>query len=85
MSLSKLGLPGLRSGIVVANNEIIKAIGRVNGSMVLSPNSIGPSLVTRLITTPLFLHALLPILKIPISSTGRFGDLVWILATIRLF
>ncbi|MEL0648480.1 valine--pyruvate transaminase [Pseudoalteromonas agarivorans] len=49
MSLSKLGLPGLRTGIVVANNEIIKAIGRVNGSMVLSPNAIGPSLVTRLI------------------------------------
>jgi len=49
MSLSKLGLPGLRTGIVVANSEIINAIGRVNGSMVLSPNSFGPSLVTRLI------------------------------------
>ena len=43
MSLSKLGLPGLRTGIVVANNEIIKAISRVNGAMVLSPNSFGPS------------------------------------------
>ncbi len=64
MSLSKLGLPGLRSGIVVANNEIIKAIGRVNGSMVLSPNSIGPSLVTRLINDdellPLCRNVVLP-------------------------
>ncbi len=57
MSLSKLGLPGLRTGIVVANKAIIQAIGRVNGSMVLSPNSVGPSLVTRLIKN----DALLPL------------------------
>ncbi|MBB1407736.1 valine--pyruvate transaminase [Pseudoalteromonas sp. SG44-17] len=64
MSLSKLGLPGLRTGIVVANNDIIKAIGRVNGSMVLSPNSFGPSLVTRLINEdellPLCKNSVLP-------------------------
>jgi len=59
MSLSKLGLPGLRTGIVVANNDIINAIGRVNGSMVLSPNSMGPSLVTRLIND----DELLPLCK----------------------
>lgn len=59
MSLSKLGLPGLRTGIVVANNEMINAIGRVNGSMVLSPNSFGPSLVTRLISD----DELLPLCK----------------------
>lgn len=67
MSLSKLGLPGLRTGIVVANNEIIKAIGRVNGSMVLSPNAIGPSLVTRLINEgellPLCKNTVLPFYK----------------------
>ncbi len=49
MSLSKLGLPGLRTGIVIANQEIIQAIGRVNGSMILTPNSIGPTLMTRMI------------------------------------
>jgi valine--pyruvate aminotransferase len=67
MSLSKLGLPGLRSGIVVANSDIIKAIGRVNGSMVLSPNSIGPSLMTRLINEgellPLCKNTVLPFYK----------------------
>lgn len=49
MSLSKLGLPGLRTGIVIANKEIIKALGRINGSMILAPNSVGPTLMTRMI------------------------------------
>ncbi len=49
MSLSKLGLPGLRTGIVIANKDIIQAMGRVSGIMTLAPNSVGPSLLTRLI------------------------------------
>ncbi|MEH6457148.1 MAG: valine--pyruvate transaminase, partial [Cocleimonas sp.] len=49
MSLSKLGLPGLRTGIVIANQEIIQALGRINGSMILAPNSVGPTLMTRMI------------------------------------
>jgi len=49
MSLSKLGLPGLRTGIVIANEEVIKAMGRVSGIMTLAPNSVGPTLLTRLI------------------------------------
>ncbi|MCL4110484.1 UNVERIFIED_CONTAM: hypothetical protein GTU68_022366 [Idotea baltica] len=49
MSLSKLGLPGLRTGIVIANQDIIQALGRINGSMILAPNSVGPTLMTRMI------------------------------------
>lgn len=49
MSLSKLGLPGLRTGIVIANKDIITALGRINGSMILAPNSVGPTLMTRMI------------------------------------
>jgi valine--pyruvate aminotransferase len=49
MSLSKLGLPGLRTGIVIANHEIISAMGRINGIMILAPNSVGPTLMTRMI------------------------------------
>ncbi len=49
MSLSKLGLPGLRTGIVIANEEIIQAMGRISGIMTLAPNSVGPSLLLRLI------------------------------------
>jgi valine--pyruvate aminotransferase len=49
MSLSKLGLPGLRTGIVVANHEIIKAMSRISGILTLAPNSMGPELLTRVI------------------------------------
>jgi len=49
MSLSKLGLPGLRTGIVIANKDIINAMSRINGIMILAPNSVGPALMTRLI------------------------------------
>ena len=49
MSLSKLGLPGLRTGIVIANKKFISAMSRINGIMILAPNSVGPVLMTRLI------------------------------------
>jgi valine--pyruvate aminotransferase len=49
MSLSKLGLPGLRTGIVIANKKVITAMSRINGIMILAPNSVGPALMTRLI------------------------------------
>ena len=49
MSLSKLGLPGLRTGIVIAKHAIIEALSRISGIMVLAPSSVGPSLLTRMI------------------------------------
>lgn len=49
MSLSKLGLPGLRTGIVIANEDIIQAISQISGVMTLAPSSAGPSLMTRMI------------------------------------
>ena len=49
MSLSKLGLPGLRTGIVIANHTTIEALSRISGIMVLAPSSVGPSLLTRMI------------------------------------
>ena len=49
MSLSKLGLPGLRTGIVIANEEVIEAMGRISGIMTLAPNSIGATLLTRMV------------------------------------
>ncbi|WP_087023680.1 valine--pyruvate transaminase [Thaumasiovibrio subtropicus] len=44
MSLSKLGLPGLRCGIVIASEAITKAMTNINGVLSLSPGSIGPLL-----------------------------------------
>tara|TARA_B100000953_G_scaffold29978_1_gene24066 strand:+ start:2583 stop:3839 length:1257 start_codon:yes stop_codon:yes gene_type:complete len=49
MSLSKLGLPGLRTGIVIANREIAQALSRINGVLTLAPNSMGPGILTRMI------------------------------------
>ena len=49
MSLSKLGLPGARTGIVIANKKIIQALSSFNAISALAPNSIGACLATRLL------------------------------------
>ncbi len=49
MSLSKLGLPGFRTGIVIANEEIIEALAAATAVFCLSPGRLGPALATELI------------------------------------
>ena len=49
MSLSKLGLPGLRVGIVIAREEIVSALAAVNAIFCLAPGSLGPALATSLV------------------------------------
>lgn len=49
MSLSKLGLPGARTGIVIANEEVIQTVSSLSGIITLAPNSVGAALMTRLI------------------------------------
>ncbi len=49
MSLSKLGLPGVRTGIVIANEEIISLISHVNAVVNLAPGSMGPAIATDLV------------------------------------
>lgn len=44
MSLSKLGLPGLRCGIVIANEKMTEAITNLNGTINLAPGSVGPAM-----------------------------------------
>jgi valine--pyruvate aminotransferase len=48
LSLSKLGLPGVRTGIVVANEEIINAFVNANAVVSLACGNFGPSLVKEL-------------------------------------
>ena len=48
-SLSKLGLPGLRTGIVVANEQIIEMLSHLNAIHHLAIGSAGPVLVNSLI------------------------------------
>ncbi|WP_409421472.1 valine--pyruvate transaminase [Pseudaeromonas sp. ZJS20] len=45
LSLSKLGLPGCRCGIVVANEQIIQALGNLSGIINLAPGGMGPTLM----------------------------------------
>ena len=49
MSLSKLGLPGIRTGIVIANHAVVEALSRMSGILTLAPSSVGPNLLTRMV------------------------------------
>ena len=49
MSLSKLGLPGSRCGIVIADEKTITALTNMNGIISLSPGSIGPAVAAEMI------------------------------------
>ena len=44
LSLSKLGLPGVRTGIVVANEEILQAYSSANTVINLACGNLGPSI-----------------------------------------
>ncbi len=46
MSLSKLGLPSVRTGIVIARQEIVDMVARVNAVMSLAPGGVGPALIS---------------------------------------
>ncbi|UFN69616.1 valine--pyruvate transaminase [Vibrio diabolicus] len=49
MSLSKLGLPGVRCGIVIASEKITQALTNMNGIISLAPGSVGPALANHII------------------------------------
>lgn len=48
LSLSKLGLPGVRTGIIVAREDIIHAYANANGIVNLACGNIGPAIATEL-------------------------------------
>ena len=49
MSLSKLGLPGVRTGIVIANPDVIGSVSAFNAISSLAPGGVGPTLALELI------------------------------------
>lgn len=51
LSLSKLGLPAARTGIIVARKEIIKAVSGMNAIMNLATGSFGSMLAQELVET----------------------------------
>jgi valine--pyruvate aminotransferase len=51
MSLSKLGLPGVRTGIVIAAEETIRAVSGLNAVVSLAPGSFGAFLARDLVSS----------------------------------
>jgi valine--pyruvate aminotransferase len=49
MSLSKLGLPAVRTGIVIASEEVIAMVSKVNAVMSLAPGGMGAAMATNLV------------------------------------
>ena len=51
MSMSKLGLPGIRTGVIVAKAETIDAISSVNSVLSLAVPSVGAVLLNELVSS----------------------------------
>ncbi len=49
LSLSKLGLPAVRTGIIIADSEIIRRISGMNAIMALAPTGFGAILVQEMV------------------------------------
>ncbi len=49
LSLSKLGLPGVRTGIVIANEEVITQLSNMTAITSLAPGGVGPVVVNELL------------------------------------
>jgi len=49
LSLSKLGLPAVRTGIIIANEEIIRVLSGMNAVMSLAPTGFGAILADQLV------------------------------------
>jgi valine--pyruvate aminotransferase len=49
LSLSKFGLPSLRTGIVIARKEVIRIVSRMTSVFSLAPGSLGPALALDLV------------------------------------
>jgi len=57
LSLSKLGLPGVRTGIVIASEEIIAALSSANAIISLASGNIGQALVATQVESRRILQA----------------------------
>lgn len=49
MSLSKVGLPGARTGIIIAGKEVVDAVTKMNGIFSLAMGNMGPALALDLV------------------------------------
>jgi valine--pyruvate aminotransferase len=72
-SLSKLGLPGVRTGIVIADKDTIKRFSRATASLSLAPSNLGPALCKSLIQSgdllPLMQNTIKPFYESQLQQT----------------
>ncbi|MEA2067871.1 MAG: valine--pyruvate transaminase [Verrucomicrobiota bacterium] len=76
MSLSKFGLPNLRTGIVIAREEIASAIGDINGVMNLAPGGIGAHMAIDLVRSGEIMQVSQEIVQ-PFYQRKAFQTLEW--------
>jgi len=76
MSLSKFGLPNLRTGIVIAPEEIAAAIGGINGVMHLAPGGLGARLAMDMVQTGEIMQVSREVVQ-PFYKRKAFQTLDW--------
>lgn len=77
LSLSKLGLPAVRTGIIVAREEIAEAIGGMNATMSLAVSSVGPVLLRGLVASGEIVRASQTIIR-PFYQQRSRQALAWL-------
>jgi valine--pyruvate aminotransferase len=76
MSLSKFGLPNLRTGIVIAREEIASAIADINGVMHLAPGGLGARLAMEMVRSGEIMRISQEIVQ-PFYKRKAFQTLKW--------
>ncbi|HSF18260.1 MAG TPA: valine--pyruvate transaminase [Vicinamibacteria bacterium] len=82
MSLSKLGLPGARTGIVIADEETIRAISTLNAIVSLAPGSFGAFLALELVNSGEILHVARRVLR-PFYERKSRQALDWVRESLK--
>lgn len=77
MSLSKLGLPGARTGIVIASPEVIRAVAALNAIVSLAPGSFGAFLARDLVSSGEILDVSRNVIR-PFYERKSLQTLEWI-------
>ncbi|NUQ39144.1 MAG: valine--pyruvate transaminase [Caldilineales bacterium] len=77
MSLSKLGIPGPRTGIVIARPEIAQAVTAMNAVLSLAPGSVGAALALDLVESGEVIRVSQEVIR-PFYQTRAEQALAWL-------
>jgi valine--pyruvate aminotransferase len=82
LSLSKIGLPGVRTGIVVANEDVIDALTSMNAVLSLAVGSVGPVLAQSLVETGAIMQLSREVIR-PYYETKAMQAVDWCLEALE--